>query len=606
MKRLNLGLILFFLMEGVILLFLGYLFNSQKESILRERLLIRDAEYHAMEQVYASEAETIYESVVNNPTVLSLVSQALSATETQRAPLRNKLHEHLLPVYNRLVGHGLKQLHFHMPDNHSFLRMHAPENFGDDLSEIRYSIAYTNQTRKPIQGFEEGRIYNGFRHLFPLSDPKSGNHIGSVEISFDSKIFLQKMREKYKGRYCFIVKKSIIEKKLWKDFKDNYETSIISPYYMREKACKLNYDPVLSALIGSIAGRYDHHFKRGDHFSAYFTDANNGYILSAIAIQNVKGTNAAAYILEIEKTDQIASLQNSLLLIALLLTLVNYFLSILLANFIRRFILLREMNHVLEAQVEKQTMALTDTNRNLEEKVIQQTKQLISQSRFAAMGEMAGMIAHHWRQPINVIAAKTAYIRMLDEENELGKEALNQELNEIDGILQELSATINTFSHFVKPDNQKITEQPKAILRKILTLIEPLLEENHIALETTCQCHQNISVFQHDMSQVLLAIIGNSIENFIRRKIENPRISIYGQSHEQNFRLEICDNAGGVAEEIREKIFEPYYSTKEERNYKGLGLYTAKETIEKHMAGTIEAYNKNDGLCIRIEIPLSD
>ena len=104
---------------------------------------------------------------------------------------REKLFNYLNKIYPDLKKrYNVRQLHFHLPDSTSFLRMHKPSKYGDSLKGVRESVDYVNNYLKSYHGFEEGRIFNGFRHVFPVFD-KNNKHLGSVEVSFDIYSFIE-------------------------------------------------------------------------------------------------------------------------------------------------------------------------------------------------------------------------------------------------------------------------------------------------------------------------------------------------------------------------------------------------------------------------------
>ena len=129
----------------------------------------------------------ILQGQVDTPEVIGMFKNAYNSNEEEQAKIRQKLYKHLFADYERLRKLvSLRQLHFHLPDNRSFLRMHRPSKFGDDLTQIRPTVAYVNKNKKSIDGFETGRVLDGFRFVYPLFDAEK-NYLGSVEVSFSIK-----------------------------------------------------------------------------------------------------------------------------------------------------------------------------------------------------------------------------------------------------------------------------------------------------------------------------------------------------------------------------------------------------------------------------------
>jgi signal transduction histidine kinase len=105
--------------------------------------------------------------------------------------------------------------------------------------------------------------------------------------------------------------------------------------------------------------------------------------------------------------------------------------------------------------------------------------------------------------------------------------------------------------------------------------------------------------------QVLINLLKNAKEAMDKKNIDKKKIFITTESSEDSASISICDNAGGIKDEIIEKIFDPYFSTKSDKNGTGLGLYMSKTIVEKHLEGKIEVYNKDEGVCFVITLPLS-
>ena len=125
-------------------------------------------------------SDLIYENIINTPEVIAIFKNANNKVKKDKT--RKKLYALLSQKYKILTKYGIQQLHFHLPNNESFLRFHKPSKYGDNLTNIRASVKYVNEYKKSIFGFEEGKIYNGYRFVYPLFN-SNHTHIGSVEIS---------------------------------------------------------------------------------------------------------------------------------------------------------------------------------------------------------------------------------------------------------------------------------------------------------------------------------------------------------------------------------------------------------------------------------------
>lgn len=125
-------------------------------------------------------------SLMKNRAVLQLLQEFKYADDTNKSIIRGKLYRLLYQEYNQMKNFGIRQFHFHTHDGKSLLRFHKPSFNGDSLIDIRESIRVANRENKKVSGFEGGKIYPGFRYVFPIND--HGEHLGSVEfsISFES------------------------------------------------------------------------------------------------------------------------------------------------------------------------------------------------------------------------------------------------------------------------------------------------------------------------------------------------------------------------------------------------------------------------------------
>ncbi|QSZ40630.1 hypothetical protein GJV85_00355 [Sulfurimonas aquatica] len=225
-----------------------------------------------------------------------------------------------------------------------------------------------------------------------------------------------------------------------------------------------------------------------------------------------------------------------------------------------------------------------------------QKKQEQEEIKLAQMGELISMIAHQWRQPLSSISAIASTLTLDISMDNYKKEFFSQRLEDINRLTQHLSSTIDDFRNFFKPNKESIETSLEHVVAKSLDITQELLSNSNIEITTEFNDSINVNVYESELMQVLLNILSNAHDNFIEKKIQNPSLKISTKDNA----IIICDNGGGIPEDIISKIFEPYFSTKNEKNGTGLGLYMSKLIIEEHHNGKLSVYNKNGGACFEI------
>ncbi len=244
------------------------------------------------------------------------------------------------------------------------------------------------------------------------------------------------------------------------------------------------------------------------------------------------------------------------------------------------------------------------------EKNKQKDDMLKQQSGLAQMGEMISMIAHQWRQPLASIAsiAVTIKIKMalasFDTSNQKGldefMEYLNTEIDDIENLVQMLTSTIDDFRNFYKPDKEVAHITIESPIKKVLSILKPQIEQQIVEVSLEYLSTRTIDIYENEILQVILNIVKNALDNFKERDTQNPRIHIKTEDIFGKVIVSICDNGGGISEDIIGFIFDPYFSTKDNKNGTGLGLYMSKTIIEQHHKGKLSVQNKNDGVCFHI------
>ena len=241
----------------------------------------------------------------------------------------------------------------------------------------------------------------------------------------------------------------------------------------------------------------------------------------------------------------------------------------------------------------------------------QKERLLIQQSRMAQMGEMLSMIAHQWRQPLGAISSAIFGIQTKlatgkydnQESNEDLYQFLDKKHKRINEYVQFLSTTIDDFRNFFKPDKKKELIMFESPIGRALMIVEGSLAAKGIDIGYVFNVNERVNMFQNEIMQVVLNIIKNSEDNFLERETEKPRIRIETYKKPAHYEIIISDNGGGIPDYIISKIFDPYFSTKDEKNGSGLGLYISKVMIEEHSGGLLQVENTKEGVAFSILIP---
>ncbi|MCF7919778.1 MAG: tetratricopeptide repeat protein [Candidatus Cloacimonetes bacterium] len=228
---------------------------------------------------------------------------------------------------------------------------------------------------------------------------------------------------------------------------------------------------------------------------------------------------------------------------------------------------------------------------------------LSSQSRMSVVGEMVSSIAHQWKQPLNVINLLAQSITDAWDFNELDKELLEKQVELISGQIQYMNETINDFRNFFKPETIEEFNLEEAVT-KALKLAEFTLENANVKVETEYDRDFRISGNPNEIVQVLLNIINNASEAMQGNSIPDPLIRITLQQTQSQIFFRIFNKGPQLSEEIKAKLFEPYFTTKGKYGT-GIGLYISRMIIENKYQGKLEMVNPADGVEFLITLPVA-
>lgn len=284
-------------------LFISYYKNNEQEKFLKSYNSNIEKDYFIINKKFQTVANTMFETVINNKEVTQILRQAY--TENKNLA-REELFELLKTRYEYMKKYGMRQLHFHLKNNESFLRFHRPEKYGDNLTGIRSTVEWVNEHHMRIEGFEEGRIYNGFRYVFPLSyinEKQEKKYIGSIELSFSAYAIAEEFAYSHNTKAGFMVSKNVVNTKVFNEEHSNYEESQFSDFYYEREIKKELESSFKYFEIEKLSSQERQKINRkifeGNAFSVPSKDANT--LFTFLPLKNpVSKKVVAAIILQVD------------------------------------------------------------------------------------------------------------------------------------------------------------------------------------------------------------------------------------------------------------------------------------------------------------------
>ena len=254
----------------------------------------------------------------------------------------------------------------------------------------------------------------------------------------------------------------------------------------------------------------------------------------------------------------------------------------------------------------KDDKKVLETEMGLAQDEIKQKDQiLVQQSKLAIMAETMQMVSHEWRQPLNIISIQAQKVELDYSINEeVNTNEVIDVLNGIKTTADELSNTIEDFQSFVSLKSEKKDVNALEIIDKAMKIFSNDPQSEDIDLIKEVAQTPNFKTYANELTTILVNILLNAKEAIIKNQTKLGVIKLKEYCIDNTIFFEVSDNGGGINEEIINKIFEPYFSTKDAQHGVGLGLYMCKIIIEMHFQGNIEVTNHNTGATFKISIPI--
>jgi len=342
----------YFLLLFIFLIFILHSIVHDKkiktiDGYLTNRTNLIYLEYKVIYNNNKNMADLIFKTEINTPKIITLFKNRQ----------RNELFKEVTSHYQTFRNFSVRQVHFHLPNNNSFLRMHRPKKFGDNLSKARLTVKYVNENQKYIDGFEEGKIFNGFRFVYPLFDDK--RHIGSVEISFSALAFIKDIAKNYKIKSNLLIDKNVVNEKVFKSEQSNYIQSPLAEFYFQKSILAyLNMDLSNKKLSKKKDALIYKKIQDGEAFSRF--DDSFKQIVTFIPLKNPISKKVVAA-LTFRSNDLLISDK-------LKYTKLIFFISIVIIAAVL-FLIYKELKYKkdLEQEVADRTLELQNSNKMLEE-----------------------------------------------------------------------------------------------------------------------------------------------------------------------------------------------------------------------------------------------
>ncbi len=360
MKKLNIIflLLLFLVLNGVIYFMTFYNGEDRVKLVLDDNLKTLQTHYDILLETQKNTAQATYVATINTKKAVEILSSAQTASKEEQARLRLQLQKILNPIYDEGKIKGVLQYQFVFPDSTSFLRMHKPSKFGDNLRDVRHDFRYVNETKKPIRGFVQGRVAHGFRNTFPLFDEEN-RHIGAMEVSFSSDRFQWFLNDVSNIHTHFLVNKKVFDVKFWQrdDAFLQYTQSVESPDYMialggvhTQKTCVDESGKRFESIREDMSAK----IVQGEKFSLYSLYGDQASVVSFLPIKSLKENQVVAWLVSYEESGFIQITLNNILIVRV----VTFLFSLILIYFIAQLILSRAK--LANSNVKLKDLALYD------------------------------------------------------------------------------------------------------------------------------------------------------------------------------------------------------------------------------------------------------
>jgi signal transduction histidine kinase len=482
-------------------------------------------------------------------------------------------------------------------DNIAFLRTQLPGKFGQDISRFREDAVKANKEKKQVSGYKVS--INGFQYSVIQPIFYENKHIGVVHFGINGSSLITTVSRKLSTPVALVLDKSVVGKFNYLEEvlieSDDYiiQSNDLEPFEDIQDVVDWGADMQRVSMNGSV------------------------YVVAKVLeLNNFLGKPEGNIIAMIDITSYLQS-RNKSIAFVIIITTALLVLTIFVVNsaynkLIQENIDLTESNDYLQERVEKELEKV-----RFQENIIQQQK------KFADMGQMINAIAHQWRQPLNAISLIVQNLDDMRYDETIDDKEFNELVQDHNRLVKHMSETIDDFRNFYSPEKSK---QKFSVVYEVAStnaLLKAQLESLNISLDFKCMCTEtgsdcNLTASDNQCSRDADTMVGypSELRHIFLNILSNAKDAIVEQSGESGgkivvdvlvdidfIRISTFNDGAPIPESIGERIFQPYFTTKDEGKGTGLGLYMSKIIIENEFRGEINYENVEGGVRFDLIIP---
>ena len=559
------GFLAFVLFDSILITFYTlFIFNPGISSTLNYHLQEEVRVNNAFISSYRDFSKALFDEAINKDNILKLVYQYDHAPPENKNVYRARLYDSLAYVYKIIKHNNFNIFHFHDAQGNSLLRFHKPKKFGDNLLFFRKSIGTIIKKHQYIEGFEEGRIINSYRFIYPLF--YNEEYIGSVETSVSIISLLHEKEQAFLGSAKLYVKEEIYDRIVNKNTKKYYTNCNINGYktYLfsstdKEKERKIPDSTIW--LLNEKAQESINNISTTNRAVVKWVRTNNNWLITFFPLKNIAGQQVAlvgAY--EIYKP------LDALLKSKRIVTIVSTVVSLLLMLF---FLF---MTWGKRQAIQRQ-------------KIIQKAKEKAEEMARLKSSFLANM-SHEIRTPMNGVVGMTEILKLtpLDKNQK-------EFVSIIESSASSLLNVINDILDFSKIDSNKIEiEFITFHIRKSIedvgdSLLLPV-EKKGIAMLTYIDPNIPDTLIGDParLRQIILNLANNAIKFTDEGEVLISAELVKTDDKGVTILFKVKDTGIGISAEAQQKLFSAFTQADATINRKyggtGLGLTISKSLVE--------------------------